>query len=123
MYFGDQCIALATPMLLQKYLPGRHAQVHRKGRVYCYYFTPSLTADASLISVQMSSTSLVEKKATLVHHLSRDTGALLRSAIRGHVCRRCAHKYGQSFTGCPMVLLFFPVWSLPTIGIGQEELI
>ena len=110
-------------MLLQVDLSRRHAEIHRKRWVYRYDITPSTTVDASLVSVQMSSTSLVEKKTTLVHHLKGDTGALLRSAICGHVCGRCTDEHGQSFAGCVVVLLLLLEWSLPTIGIGQKELI
>ena len=57
----------------------------------------------------------------MVHHLTRHKSALLRSAVRGHVCGRCTDEHGQSLTGCAMVLLLLLERSLPTLRIGQEE--
>ena len=58
MYFGDQRTAIFIAMLLQVDLPGWHAEIHRKGWVYRYYFTPSLTVDVGPVSVQVFSTPL-----------------------------------------------------------------
>ena len=121
MYFGDQRPVIVTAMLLQEYLPGRHAEIHRKRWVHRYDITPSSTSHASALPLQVLGASLVSKETTVVDYLKGDTSAVLRSAIRRYVCRRCTDEHGQSFTGCPMVLLLLPVGSLPTIGVRQEE--